>query len=98
MSRQGQTAVDCSPDDKFSTLRHGITTVEHEINQDLLQLVDEDVSVLSPQKDEEVIFDQEKVQERFGIKPAQIAELVAFTGDAVDNIPAIKPFHDRSFK
>ncbi len=59
-------------------------------DKDLLQLVDEDILVLSPQKDEDILFDTVKVEEKFGLKPAQIVDLVAFTGDAVDNIPSIK--------
>ncbi len=82
-------------DDIIATLsqkakHRGIPTTIISSDKDLLQLVDEDINVLTPQKDEEIIFDVKKVEEKFGVKPAQIVELVAFTGDAVDNIPAIK--------
>ena len=82
-------------DDIIATLaqkakQQGIPTTIISSDKDLLQLVDEDINVLAPQKDEELIFDVKKVEEKFGLKPAQIVELVAFTGDAVDNIPGIK--------
>ena len=82
-------------DDIIATLSHkakgrGIPSTIISSDKDLLQLVDEDINVLAPQKDEEVVFDPDKVEEKFGLKPAQIIELVAFTGDAVDNIPSIK--------
>ncbi|MCX5708011.1 MAG: DNA polymerase I, partial [Candidatus Omnitrophica bacterium] len=82
-------------DDVIATLaeeakNHGVATTIISSDKDLLQLVDENVLVLNPQKDEETIFDVSRVEEKFGLKPAQIVELVAFIGDAADNIPAIK--------
>ncbi len=82
-------------DDVIATLsqkakHRGIPTTIISSDKDLLQLVDEDINVLCPHKDEEIIFDIAKVEERFGLKPAQVPELISFTGDAVDNIPAIK--------
>jgi DNA polymerase-1 len=82
-------------DDVIATLAEdakdqGVGTTIISSDKDLLQLVDEDILVLNPQKDEEAVFDVSRVEEKFGLKPAQIVELVAFTGDAVDNIPAIK--------
>jgi DNA polymerase I len=82
-------------DDVIATLAEdakgqGVATTIISSDKDLLQLVDEDILVLNPQKDEETVFDVSRVEEKFGLKPAQIVELVAFTGDAVDNIPAIK--------
>jgi DNA polymerase I len=82
-------------DDIIATLsqkakNQGIPTTIVSSDKDLLQLVDDDILVLNPQKDEETIFDPLKVEEKFKLKPYQIVELVAFTGDAVDNIPSIK--------
>ncbi len=82
-------------DDIIATLAedakvHGIPTTIISSDKDLLQLVDDDILVLNPQKNEETVFDVKRVEEKFGLKPAQIVELVAFIGDAVDNIPAIK--------
>ena len=82
-------------DDIIATLsqkakHRGIPTTIISSDKDLLQLVDDDILVLNPQKDEETIFDVQKVEEKFGLKPDQIVDLVAFIGDAVDNIPSIR--------
>ncbi|MDD5347027.1 MAG: DNA polymerase I [Candidatus Omnitrophica bacterium] len=82
-------------DDVIATLAHkakrkGIATTIISADKDLLQLVDEDVEVLNPQKDEELVYDAAKVEERFGVKPGQVVDLVALIGDSVDNIPGIK--------
>jgi DNA polymerase-1 len=87
-------------DDIIATLsqkaKHkGIPTTIISSDKDLLQLVDDDILVLNPQKDEETVYDTAKVEEKFGLKPGQIVELVAFTGDAVDNIPSIRGISEK---
>lgn len=57
-------------------------------DKDLTQLVDETTFVLHPHKDYAVV-DAVKVEEIFGVKPAQIRDYLAITGDASDNIPGI---------
>jgi DNA polymerase-1 len=59
-------------------------------DKDLLQLVADDVSVLSPQKDEDMVYGPAEVRAKYGIEPGQIADMLALTGDAVDNIPGIQ--------
>jgi len=68
----------------------GVAVTIVSADKDLLQLVDENTLVLNPQKDENAVFDIARVEEKFGLKPAQVVDLTALTGDAVDNIPAIK--------
>ena len=58
-------------------------------DKDMLQLVDDEVIVFSPSKDETIIYDIKKVQERFGIRPQQIPEIIALMGDNADNIPSV---------
>lgn len=81
-------------DDLIATLAKGaqakgIRTVVVTSDKDLLQLVGKDTEVFSPYKDEGVIYDEKMVGERFGISPAQIADLISLMGDSVDNIPGI---------
>ncbi|HQJ15523.1 MAG TPA: DNA polymerase I [Candidatus Omnitrophota bacterium] len=81
-------------DDIIATLAHKakeqkIKTVIVSSDKDLLQLVDEDISVFDPQADEKV-YDAARVREKFGLEPRQIPDLIAFVGDTVDNIPGIK--------
>ncbi len=65
-------------------------------DKDILQLVGQDIKVLSPGKNEEVLYDMHKVKERFGLAPQQIVELIALMGDAVDNIPGAKGIGEKT--
>ncbi|OGX15361.1 MAG: hypothetical protein A2166_04470 [Omnitrophica WOR_2 bacterium RBG_13_41_10] len=58
-------------------------------DKDMLQLVDDEVMVFSPSKDETIIYDIKKVQERFKVRPQQIPEIIALMGDNADNIPGV---------
>ncbi len=82
-------------DDLIATLtRHaraeGLSVCIISSDKDMLQLVDSVTDVFSPYKDQGVTYDEKKVQERFGVTPAQIPELIALMGDDADNIPGIK--------
>lgn len=58
-------------------------------DKDILQLVNDDAVVLSPSKDEEVFYDKHKVEERFGVLPSRITDIIALMGDDADNIPGV---------
>jgi DNA polymerase-1 len=61
-------------------------------DKDLMQLITEDVFIVKPAiagKDSEII-DSAGVEQRLGIKPAQIPDYLALIGDTSDNIPGIK--------
>lgn len=58
-------------------------------DKDMLQLVGDDVKVYNPYHDEPV-FDKDAVSARFGVEPQNIADIVALTGDKIDNIPGVK--------
>jgi len=55
-------------------------------DKDMLQLVDERVHMFNPVK-ENVWYDPATAEEYMGVKPAQVADLLALMGDSVDNIP-----------
>ena len=59
---------------------------------DNLQLVNEKVKVYTLGKGikDTVIYDINKVRERFGVEPEQMNEFKALTGDQSDNIPGVK--------
>ncbi|MFH1305957.1 MAG: DNA polymerase I [Candidatus Omnitrophota bacterium] len=59
-------------------------------DKDALQLVDDKVTVLSPQTAEDKIYGIGDVKERYGVNPENMANLMALTGDASDNIPGVK--------
>ncbi len=60
-------------------------------DRDLLQLVNGRVKVLSPivGLKETILFDAQKVEEKFGIKPSQIVDYKALIGDPSDGYPGV---------
>ena len=58
---------------------------------DTLQLVNDKVKVCTYHKgfQETVIYDRDKVIERYGLTPEQIVDFKALSGDASDNIPGV---------
>ena len=58
------------------------------LDKDLMQLVeDPDTTLMNTMKHE--IFNEEKVFEKFGVKPSQIRDMLALVGDSSDNIPGV---------
>jgi DNA polymerase-1 len=60
-------------------------------DKDALQLVDPRVTVLSVlgRTGERVLYDAAKVEERWGVPPARIPDILALMGDSIDNIPGV---------
>ena len=60
-------------------------------DSDTFQLIDEQTKVYSMARgtSSAVIYDIEKVKDRYGIMPAQIIDYKALKGDASDNIPGV---------
>ena len=84
----------CEADDIIATLakrakEEGISTTIVSSDKDILQLVDEDITVFSPYKDEGILYDEKKVSERFGIGSERIPDIIALMGDDADNIPGV---------
>ena len=58
-------------------------------DKDAFQLVNEQVKILQPHK-ENFVYDREKVRERFsGLGPEKVVDILALMGDASDNIPGV---------
>ena len=56
-------------------------------DKDLLQLVAKNVTLWDPMNDK--LMDEEKVLEKYGVRPAQLLDYLALTGDSADNIPGV---------
>ncbi len=76
--------------------RRGDEVVLATNDKDLFQLVDDKVKVyttnkadLSTPKDAFALLAAEKVRDKWGVSPSQIADVLALVGDAVDNIPGV---------
>ena len=67
-------------------------------DKDMLQLVGPRVRVLSVlgRTGERIVYDEAKVRERWGVEPAQIADVLALMGDAIDNIPGVRGIGEKT--
>jgi len=65
-------------------------------DKDMMQAVDSFIKIYDPMKD--VIIDKEYITKRFEMPPQNIAEIMALTGDAVDNIPGVKGIGEKTAK
>ncbi len=62
-------------------------------DKDLMQLVGENVVVYDAYKD--LVYDEAKVRERFGVEPKKVADILALSGDAIDNVPGVPGIGDK---
>jgi len=63
-------------------------------DKDMLQLVDDRVHMYNPVK-EDVWYDAATTEEFMGVKPSQVADLLALKGDSIDNIPGAPGIGDK---
>ena len=89
-------------DDVIATLarqavERGIDVVVVSADKDLLQLVQERVRVLNPGREGSgsTSFDRRAVEEKWGVPPERIVDVLALVGDAVDNIPGVAGIGDK---
>jgi DNA polymerase-1 len=76
----------------FAELGHHVYVVSPD--KDMMQLVNEHVSILNPTKDN-LILDPAKVEEVLGVPPARVIDVMALRGDAIDNIPGAPGIGDK---
>ncbi|APJ04023.1 DNA polymerase I [Silvanigrella aquatica] len=66
-------------------------------DKDYMQIINDKISLFSLKKgDEYDIVNIDKVIDYFGVPPDQVIEVLALTGDAVDNIPGVKGIGDKT--
>jgi DNA polymerase-1 len=60
-------------------------------DKDLLQMVSDEVEVLNPGREGmgAVLYDRKKVEEKWGVPPERVVDVLALVGDAIDNIPGV---------
>jgi DNA polymerase-1 len=80
-------------DDVIATLveearRRGWRAIVSTSDKDLAQLVDERVTLVNTMSNE--TLDAAAVRQKFGVPPERIPDLLALTGDAVDNVPGVE--------
>ncbi len=57
-------------------------------DKDFFQLVDDRIRVFNP-RDDGAWFDAEAVREKFGVRPAQVVDVLALMGDTIDNVKGV---------
>ena len=63
-------------------------------DKDMLQLVNDQVKVLNPVKDN-LVLDRGKVEETLGVPPERVIDVMALRGDSIDNIPGAPGIGDK---
>jgi DNA polymerase-1 len=86
-------------DDVIGTLSCKLKELGHKVyvvssDKDMMQLVNEDVSILNPTKDN-LILDPAGVEAALGVPPERVIDVMALRGDAIDNIPGAPGIGDK---
>jgi DNA polymerase-1 len=76
----------------FAALGHHVYVVSSD--KDMMQLVNENVSILNPTKDN-LILDSAGVEAVLGVPPQRVIDVMALRGDAIDNIPGAPGIGDK---
>ena len=89
-------------DDVIATLsrqavERGLDVVVVSADKDLLQLVADRVRVVNPGREGSgsTSYDRRAVEEKWGVPPERIVDVLALVGDAVDNIPGVAGIGDK---
>ena len=96
LSLQGYEA-----DDIIGTLSHrleaeGLDVVLVSGDKDFCQLVTPHVTIFDPMKDQRI--GEAEVEERFGVEPARVIEVLGLMGDASDNVPGVPGIGEKTAK
>ena len=86
-------------DDVIGTLSCQLSALGHQVfvvssDKDMMQLVNERVSILNPTKDN-LILDSKGVEGVLGVPPERVIDVMALRGDAIDNIPGAPGIGDK---
>ena len=76
----------------------GIDTLIVTGDNDMLQLVQPGIRVMSPRRGfaDTVVYDDDAVREKYGLDPAQLISYKALVGDTSDNIPGVKGIGEKT--
>jgi len=91
LEREGLEADDIMAALACRAASEGLDVVLVTGDKDLLQLVSEKVKVLNPRRggEEAQLFDEAKVEEKFGVPPEKVADMLGLMGDASDDVPGV---------
>jgi DNA polymerase-1 len=86
-------------DDVIGTLSCRLSALGHKVfvvssDKDMMQLVNDDVVILNPTKDN-LILDRAGVEQSLGVPPGRVVDVMALRGDSIDNIPGAPGIGDK---
>jgi DNA polymerase-1 len=86
-------------DDVIGTLARKAAEASHTVyvvssDKDMMQLVNDQVCILNPPKDN-LVCDAAKVEEILGVPPERVVDVMALRGDTIDNIPGAPGIGDK---
>src|SRR4029077_13961991 len=86
-------------DDVIGTLARKAAEASHTVyvdssDKDMMQLVNDQVWILNPPKDN-LVCDAVKVEEILGVPPERVVDVMALRGDTIDNIPGAPGIGDK---
>ena len=88
--RDGLEADDLIAAVTVRAVAEGLRVVIVSADKDLMQLVhDQDDRVVMWDSMRDRVFGPAEVREKFGVRPGQVRDLLAFTGDTSDNVPGV---------
>jgi DNA polymerase-1 len=87
------TAAGFEADDVIGTMARHAAAAGFQVaivtgDKDFFQLVGDGIRVYNP-RDEGAWFDAAAVQDKFGVAPAQVIDVLALMGDAIDNVKGV---------
>ncbi|MFN3410578.1 MAG: DNA polymerase I, partial [Exilispira sp.] len=98
LSEPGFEADDFIAAASMVALQKGFEVKIFSQDKDLLQLVQNSVSVVSMKKSGEgdIIYDEKQIVNEWGIKPEQMVDLLSLMGDSSDNVPGVKGIGEKT--
>ena len=87
LEKQGTEADDLIGTLAVRASEKGWRTVIVSGDKDLMQLIDENVTMMDTMKDK--TYNTAAVKEKFGVSPGKVPEILGLMGDASDNIPGV---------
>ena len=91
-------------DDIIGTLvteaeKHGLLSYIVSGDKDFMQLINEKVFLYAPgsrKSPDPIIYDSKKVEERWGVPPQKIIDLLGLMGDSSDNVPGVSGIGEKT--
>ncbi|MEO0296170.1 MAG: 5'-3' exonuclease H3TH domain-containing protein, partial [candidate division WOR-3 bacterium] len=90
-------------DDVIATIakkaeREGFKVLIQTSDKDILQIVNENIWVLDTRPKEEILYNPQRVKEKYGLPPEKLSDYFTLIGDSIDNIPGVPGIGEKRAK